>query len=171
MNRIELSDFIFRSIDSPEDTTIPAISYWLAFNLGALNALLKKDGAVPNIFSSDIIAPNTPFTIVAEEIYPVMNAAESSIYALMFRIQYAERQATKNAGAASSQSFQEMTEGNRTVRRVNKGQLSQIYLQIRAALQQEMYQMVNDYSNSIDRFRSIQVLNPLTTDYAGPVFP
>lgn len=169
MNRLELSDFIFRSLDSPEDTTIPAISYWVGFNLGALNALLKRDGAAPEVFSSDSLPPNTPFTLVDSEIYPALNDTEANIYALMFRIQYAERQAIKNAGAASSQSFQEMTEGNRTVRRVNKGQLSQTYMQLRVGLQQELYQMVNDYSNSIDRFRSTQVLNPITT--TAPAYP
>lgn len=131
MTIADLSREIFEDLGSPDDISLPAISFWLGTesNLGKLNTLL-----------------DTEFTIIDNEISRPLNSQEQAIYKHLYQIQYIKRQFNKNTGAAAyAGEVIEIKEGNRTVKGINKNDVAKTLNAYLKDLNLELIQLIQSY--------------------------
>lgn len=128
MNVVDIADEIYRELDEASDISIPTVAFWLLSNIGKLNSLLGLSvGVIGTLFDTDI------------------NPSQKNIFKLLYLIQYYDRQARKNLGAASIDSVVEVQEGNRNVRKTSKNDIAKTYMQMKNSSKEELVALVNAY--------------------------
>jgi len=148
MNATTIADELFRELGEPADISVPSIVFWIIGNIGVLNNYL-----------------GTSFSIANPETYPAVspeiNDNQKVVLKTIYWIHYFARQVNKNLGAAAYQSFMEVKEGNRTVRRVNKTDIAKAYgLQLRE-LKDDLNGMIMGYKMNLAAPLQCSVANPI----------
>lgn len=149
MNITQLSDTTYRELFMPDDVSIPTIAYYYETNLGQLSNLL---GATFTIDSSDILTPE-------------LTDAQAVIYKFLYLIYYYNRQIQKNLGAgAYSSSILEVTEGDRSIRKVDKTNIAKQLLALVNSLKEQLNDNLYAYNSNNALPYSIDVTNPVITE-------
>ncbi len=123
-----IADEIFSELGEPDIISVPSISFWLSSNFGTLNNLITTSYILTNL-----------------EIDPELADNEKSIFKCLYFLYYFRRQVDRNLGAAAYNSFSEVTEGNRTVRRTNKNEIAKTFMQLLGSYQNQLDQEVLAY--------------------------
>jgi hypothetical protein len=124
-----ISNELWLELSEPSDLSIPSISFWLQANLGALNIAIRKC-----------------YTIDSEtlDVSPDIGVNEKYIFKLMFYVYYYGHLSRKNLGAAASSVIQ-ITQAGKTVRMVNKNEVSKNYLQLKNGAEGILEDTINRY--------------------------
>jgi hypothetical protein len=128
MTILDLADSIYRELDLPDNTSIPVIVFWLGSNLNTLNLLLSTS----YIVNED------------EEAEPELGDGESAILKHLYLINYYNYLIRSNLGA-SSYDWSEISEGDSTIRRVSKNEISKSYIQVKHSLEERLQQLLIAY--------------------------
>lgn len=117
MNIVDVADETYRELGSPRDTNIPKIVFWFTSNIGQLNILI-----------------DSCYTVESEVVSPDLDDADKVIFKLLYSIYYYNRLITCNLGA-SAYDWSEVVEGDTTIRRVSRNEVSKTYIQLKKALE------------------------------------
>jgi hypothetical protein len=130
----DIANEIFMELGEPSTTlSIPAIAFWLRTNVGNLNSRLNT--------SYDIDA--TTF-----EITPDIGLKEKDIFKKLYMIHHYDAQLRASLGAASTDTWVEISSDGTSVRRVNKIQQSQTYQTAKKIELEELEKLVHSYKIS-----------------------
>ena len=130
----DIANEIFMELGEPKATlSIPAIAFWLRTNIGNLNARL-----------------NTTYDIdsTAFEITPAIGLKEKDILKKFYMIHHYDAQVRASLGAASTDTWVEISSDGTSVRRVNKIQQSQTYQSAKKIELEELEKLVHSYKIS-----------------------
>tara|TARA_Y100000310_G_scaffold305099_2_gene344909 strand:- start:1558 stop:2010 length:453 start_codon:yes stop_codon:yes gene_type:complete len=132
--------------------TIPAIAFWLRTNIGNLNARLNTSYSIDSI---------------TFEITPDLGLKEKDILKKLYMIHHYDAQLRSSLGAASTDTWVEISSDGTSVRRVNKIQQSQTYQSAKKIELEELEKLVHSYKVSASA--PIQVAGTDTTEgYYSP---
>lgn len=115
MSLTDTANELFIELGEPSDMSMTSISYWLESNIGGLNSSLRKSYSVQSNLTTS----------------PSMGLAEKYIFKKMFLVYYYGYLARKTLGAASTSSVLQVTQAGKTVRLVNKNEISKVYTQLK----------------------------------------
>lgn len=124
MNVTSVADETYRELGSPSGSSIPKIVFWFTSNIGQLNAL------VGSCYEAEL-----------EVISPDLSDIDKVIFKLLYTIYYYDRLITCNLGA-SAYDWSEVIEGDTTLRRVSKNEVSKTYLQLKKALEDRLNRLI-----------------------------
>lgn len=147
----DLGNEIFFELGSPTDISIASIAFWLRSNIGHLNSTIS---------TSYEINSSTPF-----ECNPTIGENEKIIFKKLYLIYYYNKFVITNLGASSFDAIIEYTSDGSTIRKVNRNEVSKVYLQLRNQHQLELEKMISMYK--MDKFSPLQVAGDdnFSTDY------
>ena len=128
---VDVAQEIFDEMGSPDDISIPSISFWLRTNYGKINNLIT-----------------TAFSLndTTLELSPDLDAQTADIFKLLYHVYYADRKIRENLGASSVSSFLELTSDGGSIRRVSPSEKAKTYLQLRKELQSQLDDAVVSFS-------------------------
>jgi hypothetical protein len=132
MKLTDLSDNIFRNLGEPDSLSIPRIAFWLVGRIGELNVLLN----------TKIVYDET-----LQEFSPELTNEQASIFGLMYSVSFFTRLINVNLGAGAFD-WSEISDGDTTIRRVSRNEISKTYTQVRNQLQVEFSDLVFYYKNN-----------------------
>lgn len=124
MNITDVADETYREIGYPSASSIPKIVFWFTSNIGQLNALV-----------------GSCYTAELEVISPDLSDIDKVILKLLYIIYHYDRLITCNLGA-SAYDWSEVVEGDTTIRRVSKNEVSKTYLQLKKALEDRLNRLI-----------------------------
>lgn len=130
MNVSDIATELFIELEEPSDISVGAISTWLSANIGKFIGGLDTNFSLSN----------------DGEVSPVLSNEEKAIFKLFYLVHYYGRQLRKNLCAASyDSSIVEITEGNRTVRKVSKNEVAKTWRTVVKDTQAELDDMILGY--------------------------
>ncbi len=147
MKVVDIANEIYMELGEISSLSVPAIAFWLRTNLGNLNARLNT--------SYDV--DSTTF-----EIDPTVGLKEKDIFKKLYMIHYYDAQLRASLGAASTDTWVEISSDGTSVRRVNKIQQSQTYQSAKKVELEELDKLVHAYKVSAST--PIQVTGTDTTE-------
>jgi hypothetical protein len=136
-NVIQLSDTIFRDLESPSNLSIPQIAYWLRYvGIGKLNDLIDV-----NIELDD----NYDFT-------PELTVIQDAILTEIYYVNYYNKKTTNSLGANSYDISEDWTtiresDGSQ-ISRVNYIEKAKVFKQLKDDHQEELDKLVQHYRNN-----------------------
>ena len=136
MKAVDIADELFRELGSPADLSIPAISYWLRTNLGALNNHINtgyKLGAEPKYEIQQVVQDINNQDVVQE-----INEEAKAILKKMYMIHYYDSKLRQGLIAASTDSVVSVSDDGSSIKKVNKNDINKVYLKI---LEDEMVEL------------------------------
>ena len=133
-------------LSEPTSLSIPAIAFWLRSNVGNLNARLNTKYALDSDF----------------EITPEIGLKEKDIFKKLYMVHYYDVQLRSSLGAASTDTWVEISSDGTSVRRVNKIQQSQTYQTAKKIELEELEKLVHAYK--VGASSPIQVVGTDTTE-------
>ena len=109
MKIADIGNEIYMELGEPTSLSIPAIAFWLRTNIGNLNSRI-----------------NTTYDIdpTTFEITPAVGHKEKDILKKLYMVHYYDAQLRSSLGAASTDTWVEISSDGTSVRRVNKIQIS-----------------------------------------------
>ena len=113
MKVVDISDQIYRELDSPTDLSIPAISFWLRSSVGVLNNYINTKflvNAVLEIVDSD--------DLTAE-----ISLKEVAILKKMYVVHDYEHKLRSVLGAAALDAVIQISDLGTSIRKVNKNEV------------------------------------------------
>lgn len=117
----------FNDLLETDDTSVPKIIAWLLARNGELNDLI-----------------GTSYEINGNDYSPQLGADEAGILANMYLMHYYQRQQKTNLNA-TQYDWSEISEGDSTVRRVSKNEVSKSYRLLANDIRDYLYKLVNYY--------------------------
>ena len=151
MKIVDIANEIYMELGELSSLSIPAIAFWLRTNVGNLNARLNTSYEIDSDF----------------EITPEMGLKEKDILKKLYMIHYYDAQLRSSLGAASTDTWVEISSDGTSVRRVNKIQQSQTYQTAKKIELEELEKLVHSYKVSASE--PIQVAGTDTTEgYYSP---
>ncbi len=151
MKIVDVANEIYMELGELSSLSIPAIAFWLRTNVGNLNARLNTSYEIDSDF----------------EIAPAMGLKEKDILKKLYMIHYYDAQLRSSLGAASTDTWVEISSDGTSVRRVNKIQQSQTYQTAKKIELEELEKLVHSYKVSASE--PIQVAGTDTTEgYYSP---
>ena len=133
MKIADVANEVFMELDQPTSLSIPAIAFWLRTNIGNLNSRLNT--------TYDI--DSTTF-----EITPDLGHKEKDILKKLYMVHYYDAQLRSSLGAASTDTWVEISSDGTSVRRVNKIQQSQTNQTAKKIELEELEKLVHGYKVS-----------------------
>ena len=152
MKIADIGNEIYMELGEPTSLSIPAIAFWLRTNIGNLNSRI-----------------NTTYDIdpTTFEITPAVGHKEQDILKKLYMVHYYDAQLRSSLGAASTDTWVEISSDGTSVRRVNKIQQSQTYQTAKKIELEELEKLVHSYKVSASA--PIQVAGTDTTEgYYSP---
>tara|TARA_Y100001938_G_scaffold120233_1_gene166870 strand:- start:1526 stop:2014 length:489 start_codon:yes stop_codon:yes gene_type:complete len=152
MKIADIGNEIYMELGEPTSLSIPAIAFWLRTNIGNLNSRI-----------------NTTYDIdpTTFEITPAVGHKEKDILKKLYMVHYYDAQLRSSLGAASTDTWVEISSDGTSVRRVNKIQQSQTYQTAKKIELEELEKLVHSYKVSASA--PIQVAGTDTTEgYYSP---
>ena len=149
MKLTDLADSIFRNLGEPDTLSIPKIAFWLAGRIGELNVLLNT---------------NILYDETTQEFVPELTAEQASIFGLMYSISFFTRLVNVNLGATAFD-WSEISDGDTTIRRVSRNEISKTYAQIRNQISLEFNDLVFYYKQNQARPYSLSAVHDLLRFY------
>jgi hypothetical protein len=137
MKVVDIADELYRELDAPTDLSIPAISFWVRTNLGALN----------NSINTTFVVNET--TLEIKDVDDVeISQQEAAILKKLYFVHFYETKIRSNLGAASTDQIIEISSDGSRIRKVNKTEQGKIYQMVRLQLVEELNQMIAGYKMS-----------------------
>lgn len=154
MTLTPLAEEVFSDLSEPTDTTVVAITAWMAANLGKLNALTDES-----------------FEMVSADIIPDMDNIQQSILKQLYLVKYWLQKTNANLGAAAYDTpVLEITEGDRTTRLINRNEIAKNFLALKRDANDELLRLITAYK--LAKASPVQVIaddagsdNPTTRSY------
>ena len=138
MKVVDIADEIWRSVGSPTDTSIAAISYWVRSNIGSmnnhLNTQFKVDGTTLEINYKD--EDDTVISLDVEEV---------SILKQMYIIHDYDNKLRTITGAASWDSVVEISDAGTRIKKVNKSEMSKTLASTKQQEQNQLNKLISSY--------------------------
>ena len=130
MKIVDIANELYMELGEPSSLSIPPIAFWLRGNIGNLNSRL-----------------NTSYKIngTSYELSPDMGYKEKDILKKMYMIHHYDAKLRESLGAASTDTWVEISSDGTSVRRVNKIQQSQTYQVAKKTETEELYKLVHAY--------------------------
>jgi len=130
MKIVDLADQIFRELGEPSDLTLPAISYWVRSNVGGVNNYL-----------------NTSFELDEDtlELTPAMTLDETVIFKKMYMVHYYDVKIRKNLGVVESETIIAVSDGEQSVTKINKNQVTIALTSLKRAEEAELQRLITAY--------------------------
>ena len=152
MKIADIANEVYMELGELTSLSVPAIAFWLRTNIGNLNARLN---------TTYVIDPGT------FEITPDLGLKEKDILKKLYMIHYYDAQLRSSLGAASTDTWVEISSDGTSVRRVNKIQQRQTYQTAKKIELDELEKLVHAYKVSASA--PIQVAGTDTTEgYYSP---
>ena len=145
MKVVDISDQIYRELDSPTDLSIPAVSFWLRSNVGVLNNYINTKflvNAVLEIVDSDDLT----LEIGLEEV---------AILKKMYFLHDYEKKLRSVLGAAALDAVIQISDLGTSIRKVNKNEVGKTFSQIKKQEVEELYKMISAYKISASSPRQV----------------
>ena len=134
MKIVDIADEIFRELGQPEEVSIPQIAFWIRVNVGTLNNTINQCYAIDD---------NTL------EISPDPGLEEKSILKKLYTMHYYDLKIRSTLGAAATDPIVEVTSDGASVRKINRNQTSQLFLNLK---KQEM----EDYNSLVANYKMLK---------------
>lgn len=128
MELVDIADEIYRDLESPSDTSISTISFWLEKHVGDLNVALAT-------------------SLVVESGAIELTEEEKSIFKDIFTVYYYGLQVKKNLGA-SAYDWSELQEGDSKVRRVSRNEVAKTYRGLKKDIEDALEKKVSRYRSN-----------------------
>lgn len=116
MKVVDIASEIYTELGEPSTLSIPPITFWLRSNIGLLNSRINTDYYVDG----------SDFEIKLSKTKEI-SVDEANILKKMYLIHHYDVKLRESLGAASTDTWVEITTDGTSVRRVNKIQQSQTY--------------------------------------------
>ena len=146
MKIVDVANEVYMELGEPSTLSIPAIAFWLRTNVGSLNTRINSTYSIATDF----------------EITPALGLKEKDILKKMYMVHYYDTQLRSSLGAASTDTWVEISSDGTSVRRVNKIQQSQTYQTAKKIELEELEKLVHAYK--VDASSPIQVAGTDTTE-------
>ena len=133
MKVVDISDQIYRELDSPTDLSVPTISFWLRSNVGVLNNYINTKflvNAVLEIVNSD-------------DINVEIGLEEVAILKKMYFLHDYEKKLRSVLGAAAMDAVIQISDLGTSIRKVNKNEVGKTYAQVKKQEVEELNRNVN----------------------------
>ena len=147
MKVVNIADELFRELGQPSELSIPAISYWLRTNIGQLNNHLNECyrlNEIPDgheIVTDAIDKDRVPIVIeISEEAKAVIKK--------MYTIHFYENKLRSNLAAAGTDSVISVADDGSNIRKINKNEVSKVYLNIIKNEIEELRKLIYAYQRS-----------------------
>ena len=137
---VDIADEIFRELNQPSTTSIPAISFWLRSNIGQLNSRI-----------------HTSYTINTDtlEFSSDLSEGEKTIFKKLYLVWFYDDFVRRNLGAAAFDSVIEVTSDGATVRMANKNELAKTYLNLKKSEVEALELLIRDYKIDVCTPRAV----------------
>ena len=146
MKIVDIANEVYMELGELSSLSIPAIAFWLRTNVGSLNTRINSTYSIGTDF----------------EITPDLGLKEKDILKKMYMVHYYDTQLRSSLGAASTDTWVEISSDGTSVRRVNKIQQSQTYQTAKKIELEELEKLVHAYK--VDACSPIQVAGNDTTE-------
>ena len=145
MKVVDIADEIYRELGSPTDLSIPAVSFWIRSNVGALNNYINTKflvNAVLEIVDSD--------DLTAE-----ISLKEVAILKKMYVVHDYEHKLRSVLGAAALDAVIQISDLGTSIRKVNKNEVGKTFAQVKKQEHQELHEMIASYKISASAPRQV----------------
>lgn len=136
MTVTDIADEIYRELGEPSDLSIPPIAFWVRTNIGALNTLINETFSISEP-SLEIINSDGVISIDA-----------AAVLKRLYDVNYYQKKYLANLTTMSSDLLIEVTDGNRTVRRINRNEVGKTILEAKSQTQKNLSDLVTAYKLS-----------------------
>lgn len=131
MNLVNLSDQVYRELETPDKISVASISFWISSNIGKLNMLINTAISVDR---NGIFTPN-------------LDSGQKELIKLLYYIYYFTN-LVKNSLGSASYSWTEVQEGDSRISQVSKNTIAQSYLMLKRDFQTELDNLVFFYKQN-----------------------
>jgi hypothetical protein len=128
----DIANEIFMELGEPSTLSIPPIAFWLRSNIGSLNTKINTSYDLDSNF----------------EVTPVITHKEKDILKKMYLIHHYDVKLRESLGAATTDTWVEISSDGTSVRRVNKVQQSQTYQVAKKSEMEDLDKLVSAYKLS-----------------------
>jgi hypothetical protein len=145
MKVVDISDQIYRELDSPTDLSIPAVSFWLRSNVGVLNNYINTKflvNAVLEIVNSDDLTVE-------------IGLEEVAILKKMYFLHDYEKKLRNVLGAAAMDAVIQISDLGTSIRKVNKNEVGKTFAQVKKQEQEQLDKMIAAYKISASSPRQV----------------
>ena len=133
MKVIDIADEIYRELDSPTDLSIPAISYWIRSNIGALNNYINTKFLVnPSLEIED-----------SDDSTLMLGIKECAIIKKMYFIHDYEKKLRSVLGAAALDAVIQISDLGTSIRKVNKNEVGKTFAQVKKQEIEELHKIID----------------------------
>lgn len=143
MKAVDIADELFRELSSPSDLSIPAISYWLRTNLGALNNHINTDyilSDAPNFDIHQVLVDSQGNKHNCE-----IDDQAKAVLKKMYIIHYYDNKLRQGLIAAQTDSVVSVSDDGSSIKKINKNDVNKIYLKILEDETVELKKMIYSY--------------------------
>ena len=145
MKVVDISDQIYRELDSPTDLSIPAVSFWLRSNVGVLNNYINTKFLV-----------NAVLEIVNEDdLDQEIGLEEVAILKKMYFLHDYEKKLRSVLGAAALDAVIQISDLGTSIRKVNKNEVGKTFAQVKKQEQEQLDKMIAAYKISASSPRQV----------------
>ncbi len=164
MKVVDIANEVYMELGKPKELSIPPIVFWLRNNIGALNNNLNQDFSV-NSTSLEIERVDSNSNVLG------ISTEEKAVFKKMYLLHYYEVKIRESLGAASTDTWVEISSDGTSVRRVNKVEQSKTYQQAKSSEQIDLDKMIHAYKLRLSS--PVQVVGDDTVEgnYSGPSDP
>lgn len=142
MKIVDIADEIYRDLED-DNLDIPKIAFWLRANIGKLVTLLN------------IILEIDATTL---EVTPELSDEEKDILKEIYFVRYYKKKANDHLGS-SAYDWTSITEGDRSIKRVNKTEVAKTYLQLKDNSELRLTQLVDLYKRNRSLVQEVKITN------------
>jgi hypothetical protein len=143
MKSVDIADELYRELSSPAELSIPAISFWLRTNLGILNNHINASyhlGEQPDYEIQHTYIDSNGASITEE-----INEEAKSVLKRMYFVHYYENKLTKSLSDSVTDSVISVSDDGSSVRKVNKNEVSKVYLKLLRTEMDELKKLIFAY--------------------------
>ncbi len=133
MKVTDIADEIHRELAFPSSLSIPAITFWLRSNIGALN----------NLINASYLIDSTTLEFDTE-----LTDQEKSILKKLYMIHYYDQKIRAALGAAANDAVLEVSSDGATVRKINKNEVSKTYALVRKQESEDLIKLIASYKQN-----------------------
>ena len=133
MKVVDIADEIYRELNFPTDSSIPAVSFWIRTNIGALNNLINTSYYIDSATFEILQVP--PGSASGKE---EIGENEKAILKKMHFVHYYEKKIKENLGVGAIDQTVEISSDGMKIRKTSK---TEIIRYISAVKQQEFFEL------------------------------
>jgi len=142
MKVVDIANEIWSELGSPSTLSIPPITFWIRSNVGELNSRIGQDFYIN---PDDFEIKRTHKDKTGSDVVVELGEDEKAILKKMYLIHHYDVKLRESLGAASTDSWVEISSDGTSVRRVNKIQQSQTYQVAKKTEMEDLEKLVHAY--------------------------